>query len=81
MVLATGKILAVDDIVMSMAASFLVWLVVCFRPREWELRIGSAEQETVSTASTEGTAGTSAPRGAKRKRRRRNGAQRAVRHA
>ncbi len=81
MVLATGKILAADDIVMSMAASFLVWLVVCFRPREWELRIGGVEGKTGSTASTEGAAANAAPRGAKRKRRRGSRLQRAVHHA
>jgi len=70
-VLTTGMGLAASDVVTSMAASFLVWLVVCLRPRDWESWIGRGKGRTVDSAATEGAAEGRASRGAKQKRSRR----------
>ncbi len=79
MIMLLTKYLGGEDIVTSMAGSFLVWLLVCFRARDWESWIGRGKGKTVGTASTEGAAGNRSPSGAKRKRsRRRSRLQRAV---
>jgi len=78
-VLTVAMKIAAADIVMSMGITFLVWLVVCFRLRDWE---SLAEPETKRVAragpSEEGESGGAEVAAQKKRRRRRNRLERSA---